>query len=237
LHDPLTRQVASELARRRPAAVVSLIPNFNAVLRDATRASRAPMPFLVLLTDFADFPPRFWFVPGVDRAIVGSEHAEGQARAVGLADGQVSRISGMVLHPRFHPRRGPEVRARVRAELGIPDSAFVVLALFGGKGSPELRPLARALSDAPGDWHVIAICGDNPALYASLAHEDVRAQGRLHCLGFTQRVADYLAACDALVTKRPSTNRCRSSSSATATRSPRSATTRGWSRSAASATW
>lgn len=197
----LSERVAEYLSRERPAAVVSLLPNFNAVLRDAVRMAHPGVPFMVLLTDLADFPPHFWIEPGLDRVIVGSEHALEQATSLGVPRPRVSRISGMVLHPRFYPRRGPAERERVRGELGIDERACVVLVLFGGKGSPEMRPLCASLLERPGDWRVIAICGDNPRLFEGLRELESRAAGRLHRLGFTDRVADYMAASDLLVTK------------------------------------
>ena len=30
---------------------------------------------MVVLTDFADFPPRFWIEPGLDRVVVGTDEA------------------------------------------------------------------------------------------------------------------------------------------------------------------
>jgi 1,2-diacylglycerol 3-beta-galactosyltransferase len=107
----------------------------------------------------------------------------------------------MVLHPRFHPAPGPEARARFRVERGIPGDALVVLVLFGGKGAPEIEPIAAALLDARPDWHVVAICGDNPPLHAALAQRAESASGRLHAIGFTNDVAGALAAADLLVTK------------------------------------
>ena len=195
----LSERLAEHLRGERPSAVVSLLPNFNAVLRDAVRMAHPGVPFLVLLTDFADFPPHFWIEPGVDRVIVGSEHAVGQAMSLGVP--RVSRISGMLLHPRFYPRRGVAERVGVRRALGIESRALVVLVLFGGKGSPEMKPLCAALLERPGDWRVIAICGDNPRLFESLGELEARGAGRLHRLGFTDRVADYMAASDLLVTK------------------------------------
>jgi 1,2-diacylglycerol 3-beta-galactosyltransferase len=112
----------------------------------------------------------------------------------------IRRISGMPLHPRFYPRKGPEDRARVRAELGFVDEDFVALLLFGGKGAPEMAPLAEELLASPGQ-RVIAVCGDNPALYERLAPAEARARGRLVRLGFSDRVPDLLAAADVLVTK------------------------------------
>jgi Glycosyltransferase family 28 C-terminal domain/Monogalactosyldiacylglycerol (MGDG) synthase len=193
--------LATHLGERPPRLVISLIPNFNGVIRDAVRRCLPKTPFFVLLTDFADFPPRFWMEPGLDRVIVGSERAVAQARQIGLPAERVTRTSGMVLHPRFYPPPGPDVRARVRRELRLAEGAFVVLVLFGGKGSPEMRPLSEALLDASPDLVVIAVCGDNPPLYDTLAGLEARSGGRLHRLGFTDRVSEYLSACDVLVTK------------------------------------
>lgn len=47
----------------------------------------------------------------------------------------------------------------------------------------------------------MAICGDNPALFAALAPAEAAAAGRLRRIGFTDRVSDQMAACDVLVTK------------------------------------
>jgi len=200
-HSRLCDLLADHLRARPPRLVISLVPNFNGVIRDAVRRCVPGTPFFVLLTDFADFPPRFWMVPDVDRVIVGSDRAAAQARELGLSGERVSRTSGMILHPRFYPTPGPEVRARVRRELGLDGSAFVVLVLFGGKGSPEIQPLSEALLDVSPDLRVIAVCGDNPPLYDRLAQVESRSGGRLHRLGFTDRVSEFLSASDVLVTK------------------------------------
>lgn len=197
----LVGEMRRHLAARRPAAVVSVAPNFNGVVRDALAAERPGAPFLVLLTDFADFPPRFWIEPGLDRVIVGTEEAASQARAIGVAPERISRVSGMVLHPRFYRMGGTEARARVRGELGFPGEAFTVMLLFGGKGSPEMEPLAERLIEAGPEWRVVAVCGDNPALLGKLAALAAKAGGRLVPVGFTDRVADFMAASDLLVTK------------------------------------
>lgn len=197
---PLTAALARTLAGGpRPAAVVSVLPNFNGVIRDALRTAHPGVPFLVLLTDLADFPPHFWMEAGIDRVIAGTDRAVEQARALGLAEARISRTSGMVLHPRFYPKAAAETRVRMRAELGLSPDDFAVLLLFGGKGSTEMGPLAAALLRESNRLRLLAICGDNPHLYEEMA--PLAAGGRLHRVGFTDRVADYLAACDLLVTK------------------------------------
>jgi UDP-N-acetylglucosamine:LPS N-acetylglucosamine transferase len=198
----LVRTLAEWLRQQeRPEAVVSVFPNFNGVLQDAMRVAIPGVPLVVVLTDLADFPKRFWIEPGLDRVVVGTPEAAAQAVSLGVEPGRVSQVSGMILNPRFYKSGGPDVRERVRRELGLAASDFAVMLLFGGKGSPELLPLAeRLLRDDPA-LRVIAVCGDNPPLYESLAPLDARSGGRLRRFGFTDRVAELLAAADLLVTK------------------------------------
>jgi UDP-N-acetylglucosamine:LPS N-acetylglucosamine transferase len=196
----LVAAFARHLAARTPAAVLSVVPNFNGVVRDAVRRACPGVPVIVLLTDFADFPPRFWIEPGLDRVIVATDRARAQARAIGLTEDRISTVSGMVLNPHFYAAGEPTTRARVREELGL-DAAFTVLLLFGGKGSPEMEPLARSLLERSTAWQLVALCGQNPDLLARLGELSAKAGGRLRPFGFTTRVADYMAAADLLVTK------------------------------------
>jgi hypothetical protein len=197
----LSRALARYLSGSRPLAVVSLVPNFNGVIRDAVRAVHPGVPFVVVLTDFADLPPHFWIEPGVDRVIAGSERAAAQAVALGVAAERVSQTSGMILHPRFYAADGAAGRTRVRTERGIGAGEFVAVLLFGGKGSAEMEPLARGLLGEGDGWRVIALCGDNPPLLDRLRPLAQGSKGRLFLEGFTDRVADFMNAADVLVTK------------------------------------
>ena len=98
----------------------------------------------------------------------------------------------MVLHPRFYRTDRSEARARVRRELGVPDDAFTLMLLFGGKGSPEMEPLAARLREvgagvardrdlrrqpgAPGEARSARRHGGRPAPSRGLH----RPRGRLH---------------------------------------------------------
>jgi glycosyltransferase involved in cell wall biosynthesis len=201
LRVPLRKRIARELRSIAPAAVVSVAPNFNAILRDAVREACPGRPFAVLLSDLADFPPHFWIEPGVDLVIVGTDRGAAQAREAGLAPERIGRTSGMVLHPRFYPRPGPEVRASVRRELGLSEEDPAAALLFGGKGCREMLGLAAALLRENDRFRVVALCGDNPPLLGQMGSLAARSNGRLHPLGFTDRVRDYLAACDVVAMK------------------------------------
>jgi len=198
----IVRTLAAWLrAQPRPAAVVSVFPNFNGIIKDALAAAHPGVPLVVVLTDLADFPPRFWIEPGIDRVVVATDEARRQALAIGVPEGRVSCVSGMVLHPRFHRGGREDAGLRLRTELRFAPDDFVVALLFGGKGSPEMLPLAERLLAADETVRVVAISGDNRPLHERLTTLAARSAGRLAALGFTDRVADVLAAADVLVTK------------------------------------
>jgi 1,2-diacylglycerol 3-beta-galactosyltransferase len=198
----LTRTLEEWLgAQPRPEAVVSVLPNFNGVMLEALGRAHPGVPLIVVLTDLADYPPRFWIEPGIDRVVVGTDEARQQALDIGLPGARISRVSGMVLNPAFYGSGGPDVRERVRREMGLDPGDFTVTLLFGGKGSPEMAPLAEALLETDPGWTVVTICGDNPRLLERLVPIEKRHAGRLHKMGFTDRVAELLAASDVLVTK------------------------------------
>jgi 1,2-diacylglycerol 3-beta-galactosyltransferase len=202
LHARLVGLLAARLAQERPVVVVSLMPNFNGVIRDAVHRAHPGVPLLVLLTDYADFPPHFWLEPGIDRAIVATEHAARQAVAAGLPPERVSRVSGLPLHPRHYVSGGPASRSRTRLEHGIAAGDFVAMILFGGKGSPEILPLTKELLAREACRHAFVVCGDNPSLEAALRRLAASSGGgSLHVHGFTDRVADLMAASDVLLTK------------------------------------
>jgi UDP-N-acetylglucosamine:LPS N-acetylglucosamine transferase len=198
----IVRTLAAWLhAQPRPAAVVSVFPNFNGIIRDALDASHPGVPLVVVLTDFADFPPRFWVEPALDHVVVATDEAQRQALAQGARPAALHRVSGMVLHPRFYRSAQTSTREQARVELGVRQDELAVMLLFGGKGSPEMEPLATALLELAPPLRVIAVCGENPRLYERLAPLETRAAGRLLRFGFSERVAELLAASDLLVTK------------------------------------
>jgi 1,2-diacylglycerol 3-beta-galactosyltransferase len=181
-------------------AVVSLMPNFNAAIRDATRVAHPGAPFMVVMTDYVDYPPHFWIEPGIDRLVVGSARARRQAIAAGIPAERVSTTSGMPLHPR-HYAIDPGARGRFRREIGVSGDDYLVAVLFGGKGSPEIHPLAATLLATDRRVCIVAVCGDNPPLFARVRDLAGRWNGRLQALPFTDRVAEILAASDLLLTK------------------------------------
>ncbi len=196
------RQIVCEMARHwsrtQPAMVVSLVPNFNRYLRQALAQACPAAPFVVLLTDFADYPPNFWLEPQEEYVICGSERAARQAREMGHREEQIFRTSGMILHPRFYEPILAD-RAVERRKLGLDAAKPTGLVLFGGQGAWVMKSIAKRLARSGLDLQLILVCGRNDQLAAALH----RCTWRMPVFveGFTREVPYYMHLSDFFIGK------------------------------------
>lgn len=181
----------------RPDLVVSLVPNLNRALFDSLRSTWPGVPLVTILTDIADYPPHFWIERQDQYLICGSEKAVEQARAMGYSDEKVTRVSGMILHPRFYEMEplSAEQRAAERARLGFDPAQPVGLVLFGGQGAAVMLEIARRLPDR----QLLLICGHNRKLADRLRALPHAAP--LFIEGFTKEVPRYMQLADYVIGK------------------------------------
>ena len=178
-----------------PDLVVSLVPNFNRVLHDALAQTLPAVPFVTVMTDLADLPPRFWIESGIDQHVVcGTDRAVGQACAAGHPDERIHRTSGMVIDPAFYRERRIDRTAGL-ASLGLDPSRPTGLVMFGGHGANSMKTVARQLDRHP----LILLCGHNAALAGSL--RAMRRSAPHAVIGFTDDVPRYMALADWFVGK------------------------------------
>lgn len=183
---------------RRPDVVVSLIPNFNRALGESLRRFMPGVPLVTILTDLADYPPHFWIERQDQYLICGSDRAVEQARAMGYADTQVFRVSGMILNPGFYEIEPltPEQRAAERTRLGLDPERPAGLVLFGGQGSSVMLEIARQLSHRQ---QLMLICGHNQKLAAKL--RALLHQAPMFVEGFTKEIPRYMQLADYFIGK------------------------------------
>ncbi|MCC6159775.1 MAG: glycosyltransferase [Deltaproteobacteria bacterium] len=135
----------------------------------------------------------------LDRAIVVSEDSKRVMARSGVRPDKIEVIYGGVDIARFVPR--PELRAPVRAELGIAPDAFVFLMvanLVRQKGHGDyLEAAARLARSHPGAFHLFAGKGDSSAWQARAAELGLADVVRF--LGFRSDVERLFAAADASV--------------------------------------
>ena len=194
-HRQLVGRLLAHWRETMPTMVVSLVPNFNRPIADSLKQFGSAAPFVTLMTDMADYPPRFWVEPGYTQHLIcGTEYAASQAIACGADPRQVYCTSGMVLSPKFYDAPMHD-RLAGRQALGFEPGDVVGLVMFGGHGSAAMKRIAKALPDRP----LILMCGRNEALKEALSGLPSRATH--HVVGFTDDVAHWMRLADYFIGK------------------------------------
>ncbi len=197
-HPAQVRLLRQFWGRDTPDMVVSLVPNFNRAMWQALKAVNPRIPYVTVITDFADYPPHFWMERQQQFLVCGTGRAVAQAKQMGYRDEQVFLVSGMVLRPRFY--EAPEIDvAAERVRLGLRPDLPTGLVLFGGEGSGAMMDIARALDRSARPLQLIFICGRNAKLRERLAALPVRYPR--HVEGFTSEIAYYMRLADFFIGK------------------------------------
>lgn len=197
-HRPAVHLLEKFWAQERPDLVVSLVPNFNRAIGESLRRARPAIPFVTILTDFADLPPHFWIERQPQYFVCGTQRAVEQARALGHDDAHIFRVSGMILAPQFYETAAID-RAAERQKLGLDPDLPTALVLFGGHGSRAMLDVARRLDTSGLKLQLILICGRNEALARDLRKMPHHVP--MFVEGFTKEVPYYMRLADFFIGK------------------------------------
>ena len=198
-HRPLVR-LLEKFWREKPAdLLVSVIPHFNRQICESWTKVYPGRPFVTLITDLADFPPRFWIEPIREQYVIaGTEKAAEQARSMGHDDAHIFRTSGMILRPDFYVADNPDP-LELRKEMGLRADLATAIVLFGGHGSKVMYDIAERLDATGLPLQLILICGRNGELAAKLRAHPWKMP--VHVIGFTKEVHKLMRAADFLIGK------------------------------------
>ena len=197
-HAPIVKALRAYWAEHPTDLVLSVIPHFNRELADSLRKNGRRTPFATLITDLADYPPRFWIERESDYIIAGTERGKRQALAIGHPADHVFETSGMVLKPKFYDQTGVD-RTSERKRLGLEPDCLTGIVLFGGHGSRVMTDIVRRLDQSGVEVQLILICGHNQKLEAKLKALPTRKPKLV--LGFTQNVEHCMAMADFFIGK------------------------------------
>jgi hypothetical protein len=194
-HRATVRLLQEYWIKTRPDMVVSLVPNFDRAIYESLKAALPKVPFVTVLTDFADFPPHFWIESGQEQYFIcGTDKAVSQARAMGYHNGNIFPTSGMILRPKFYDPVTVD-RTSERQRLGLDPERLTGVVLFGGQGSSVMLQIAQRLPDV----QLILICGKNQALAEKLRALPSRAKHIVE--GFTSEIPYYMHLADFFIGK------------------------------------
>jgi 1,2-diacylglycerol 3-beta-galactosyltransferase len=195
-HRPIVKALRAYWSANPADMVLSVIPHFNRALAESlqTRAIH----FVTLLTDLADYPPRFWIEPESEYIIVATERARQQAARIGHPSDRIFQTSGMVLKPRFY-QKIPINRVAERRRFGLDPDCPTGIVLFGGHGSRVMVDIVKRLDHYKSGVQLILLCGHNHELAAEL--RNLTTTRPILVQEFTENVEFYMALADFFIGK------------------------------------
>jgi Glycosyltransferase family 28 C-terminal domain/Monogalactosyldiacylglycerol (MGDG) synthase len=198
-HAPMVKLLAKHFQKKPADLMISVIPHFNREIAEAWSACYPERPFVTIITDLADFPPRFWIEPVKEQYVIcGTEKAVEQAREMGKDPSHIFATSGMILRPDFYQEDKTD-RLALRRELNLRPDLTTGMLLFGGFGSKVMYEIAERLEAADLPLQLMVICGRNEKLA-----EEFRAKAwkiPLNVVGFTKEMHRLMCAADFLIGK------------------------------------
>jgi hypothetical protein len=198
-HRPLVGLLEKFWLEKPADLLVSVIPHFNRQICESWTKVYPGRPFVTIITDLADFPPRFWIEPIKDQYVIaGTEKAADQARAMGHDDAHTFLTSGMILRPDFYVQDDCDPMA-LRREMGLREDLTTAIVLFGGHGSRVMYDITEKLDAAGLPLQLILVCGRNDELAGKLRAHEWRMP--VHIVGFTKEVHRLMRAADFLIGK------------------------------------
>jgi processive 1,2-diacylglycerol beta-glucosyltransferase len=178
--------------RTKPDVIVSVYPVTTEVLGHLRRSGRLRVPVCAAITDLAMM--HYWAAPGIDLHLITHPETEPEVRSVAGEQTEVRVVQGLT-RPEFIT---PYDSARSRELLDLPADGKVVLVSGGGWGVGDLSVGIETALALDSVTAVVCLCGRNDELRERLAAQ-FAGEPRVRVEGFTEQIADWLAAADALV--------------------------------------
>jgi UDP-N-acetylglucosamine:LPS N-acetylglucosamine transferase len=175
----------------QPDVIVSVYPQATEVAARLRRQGRIRVPVVAGITDVAALD--YWASPGADLHLVTQPEAIDEVRRIAGPEAEVHTVTGFT-DPAFYV---PRSRLEARLAIGVDPKATLVVVSGGGWGVGDVQGAIEEALDVPGTT-VACLTGRNDELRAGL-EERFRAEPRVRIEGFTEQMADWLAAADVLV--------------------------------------
>lgn len=174
-------------------AVVSTHIFGSMLVTEVRKRYNVHIPHYVVITDYALYPGTD--MVDVERYFIASE---GLLPLYSQANIEQHRlfVSGIPIRSSFLEKYD---KKEVRARLHLPERSRIVLLFTGSIGCGKLHRIAPDLEKKlPTDARLVIICGHNKRMYEQLSD---RCGSRTIVVGFTNQIAEYMAAADLCITK------------------------------------
>lgn len=190
---PGAKSLRAYLEKNRFDVIVSTHTFAALMLTEVRRKYGLSIPDYLVCTDYTHYPgmdlvdSQVFFVPHEELIPTYIEAGFAAERLV---------VSGIPISPVFSE---PMEQQEARRRLGLPLTGQTVLLCCGSMGCGSIHRIAPLfLQRLPADATLVIICGHNVRAYEQLSEIEDK---RLVVVGYTQRIAEYMAASDVCVSK------------------------------------
>jgi len=164
-------------------------------LRAMRKRHRVKARHIAVLTDYTCIP--FFSEAKVDGYCIPHHDLLRDCKRHGIPPGRTA-VTGLPVMARFGD---PPSKAESREQLGLPVDVPVFLVMSGGVGSTRSGELCgRLLTAGNENMHVVVLTGRREELFLQIAGR-YQADPRVTVVPFTDRVPDYMAAADVMLSK------------------------------------
>lgn len=181
--------------------VISVMPMSNQGLYQSVRSvfKTRPVPFLVVMTDFAESMKYTWFPRERDYfAVCPDKKMYKTVLSKPHSKRRIFQTSGLVVHPNFYEKTDLDPE-REQERLGLTPGLATGCIMYGGGGSVRMADIARALARISETVQIIFLCGRNQALADQLRSMALPYPHLIKT--FTRKVPYYFRISDFLVGK------------------------------------
>jgi processive 1,2-diacylglycerol beta-glucosyltransferase len=159
------------------------------------RQGKLSVPQVTATTDFETH--RLWVNQPCEHYFTATQEGACYLQSYGVP-AECTTATGIPIHPVFSR---PRDQTEVRSSLGLVGDRPVVLQLSGGFGVGPVVQLYQALLQVQRPLDVVVITGRNEKLKAQLQAVPGQERHRTQVLGFTDRIDEWMAAADLVLSK------------------------------------
>ena len=187
------KHFASFLRTEHFDAIISTHIFGSMMVTEARKHHGITLPHYVVITDYTVYPGTD--MVDVNRFFIAASELKDSYRSIGINDERLC-ASGIPIHPNFHNKHD---KSEARQKLHLPTDGKIVLLFSGSIGCGHLNRVAPELEkQLPDNATLVIICGHNNRLYKQLKEV---VSDRTVVIGYTTRIADYMAAADLCISK------------------------------------
>lgn len=184
--------------QKKPALILSVMNMMNHAFSEAASRYSKKVPFVILMTDFAEGFPNMWIQTKEAYYICSNDLARKQIHAYGVNPQKVFQISGPVLDPRFYQVSQIQKESE-RLKYGLDPKKLTIAISYGAFGGEKTKQILRDLENSTLSLQVIVFCGHNKKLQNEVEKHPYSFSKLV--LGFTDQMAYFLKLADLFIGK------------------------------------